>query len=105
MPDEVAEKMQWSIGYVQSLMKGESVPTVATVRVAPLFGDGPTRAVSSAVGISGFEQGAASARAAPAAAAARRADGTAGGRVGAGDDADADEATQRLHCADQFAGE
>ena len=71
LPSDYAEKMDWSIGYMSSLVEGRDVPTVATVRIAPMFGDGPGRTVSVVGNISGFEPGAAaSASSAPAAASA-----------------------------------
>ncbi|CAK0820538.1 unnamed protein product [Prorocentrum cordatum] len=46
LPSDYADKMEWSIGYMSSLVEGRDVPAVATVHVAPMFGDDPGRAVS-----------------------------------------------------------
>ncbi|CAK0887243.1 unnamed protein product [Prorocentrum cordatum] len=68
LPSDYAEKMACSIGYMSNVVAGLDVPTIATVRVAPIFGDGPARVVSAVGNVSGFVPGAASAP--PAAAAA-----------------------------------
>ncbi|CAK0844083.1 unnamed protein product [Prorocentrum cordatum] len=90
MPADFEEKMQWSIGYMQNLVDGQDVPTVAAVRVASVFGDRPDRVESVVGGVSGYVQDAASARAPPAAAAASGSDGAASGHIGAVDAAGAE---------------
>ena len=79
LPSDYADKMEWSIGYMRSLVEGRDVPTVATVRIASMFGDGPGRTVSVVGSISGFVEpgAAASASSAPAAASASRLSGAA----------------------------
>ncbi|CAK0881766.1 unnamed protein product [Prorocentrum cordatum] len=70
LPSDYAEKMAWSIGYMSNVVAGLDVPTIATIRVAPIFGDGPARVVSAVGDVSGFDPGAASAPLASAAASA-----------------------------------
>ncbi|CAK0837766.1 unnamed protein product [Prorocentrum cordatum] len=70
LPSDYAEKMAWSIGYMSNVVAGLDVPTIATVHVAPIFGDGPARVVSAVGNVSGFVPGAASAPPAAAAASA-----------------------------------
>ncbi|CAK0861487.1 unnamed protein product [Prorocentrum cordatum] len=70
LPSDYAEKMAWSIGCMSNVVAGLDVPTIATVHVAPIFGDGPARVVSAVGNVSGFDPGAASAPPAAAAASA-----------------------------------
>ncbi|CAK0796371.1 unnamed protein product [Prorocentrum cordatum] len=70
LPSDYAEKMAWSIGYMSNVVAGLDVSTIATVHVAPIFGDGPARVVSAVGNVSGFVPGAASAPPAAAAASA-----------------------------------
>ncbi|CAK0822912.1 unnamed protein product [Prorocentrum cordatum] len=70
LPSDYAEKMARSIGCMSNVVAGLDVPTIATVHVAPIFGDGPARVVSAVGNVSGFVPGAASAPPAAAAASA-----------------------------------
>lgn len=70
LSSDYADKMAWSIGYMGNVAAGIDVPTVATVHIAPMFGDGLERVVSAVGNISGFDSGAASAPPADAAASA-----------------------------------
>ncbi|CAK0844722.1 unnamed protein product [Prorocentrum cordatum] len=78
-PSDNADKMELSTGCMSSPAEGRDVPTVATVRVALMFGDDPGRTASVVGSISGFVEpgAAASASSAPAAASASRSDGAA----------------------------
>eukprot|EP00959_Pyramimonas_sp_CCMP1952_P328521 6877679-Pyramimonas_sp.AAC.1 len=43
LPSDYADKMAWSIGCMSNVVAGLDAPTIATVHVAPIFGDGPAR--------------------------------------------------------------
>ncbi|CAK0831552.1 unnamed protein product, partial [Prorocentrum cordatum] len=104
LPSDYADKMEWSIGYMSSLVEGRDVPTVATVRVAPMFGDDPGRAVSVVGSISGFVEpgAAASASSAPAAASASRSDGAADAAAAAASASRPDDAADAPYEDDVF---
>ncbi|CAK0871168.1 unnamed protein product, partial [Prorocentrum cordatum] len=104
LPSDYADKMEWSTGCMSSLAEGRDVPTVATIRIAPMFGDDLARAVSVVGSMSGFVEpgAAASASSAPAAASASRSDGAADAPAAAVSASHPDDAADAPYEGDAF---